>query len=133
MVFWEQFQTLLQQPLSAPAPLNSGAQTETPPIELLDPVSPSASPKKVAWAPAELAVADPSPATAPELGAELARIAGCLEQLTEEVQRLRSGMAEKFGFGDGLDGPGQTGAPGEPIHLDFEGFRRSRAKTETDA
>jgi MinD-like ATPase involved in chromosome partitioning or flagellar assembly len=133
MVFWEQFQTLLQQPLSASAPSHRGAQPITPPIELLDPVSPSASPKEVAWAPSEVAVPDPSPATAPELSAELARIAGCLEQLTEEVRRLRSGMADKFGFGDALDRPSQTGAPGEPIHLDFEGFRRSQGKTETDA
>ena len=132
MVFWEQFQTLLQQRQPAPAQLDRAAQPETLPIELLDPVSVPASPKAVAWVPPKAAVSDPPQATASELTAELARIAGCLEQLTEEVQRLRSGMAEKFGFSEGLDGPGQTGASGEPIHLDFEGFRRSREEAETD-
>jgi MinD-like ATPase involved in chromosome partitioning or flagellar assembly len=135
MVFWEQFQTLLQQPQPTPDRLAIGPQPEDLPIELLDPVPPSAaiSPEAVAWSPSNAAVSDPSPAKAPELTAELARIAGCLEQLTEEVRRLRRGMADKFGFGDGFDGSGQTGVPGEPIHLDFEGFRRSRGKTETDA
>jgi hypothetical protein len=130
MVFWEQFQTLLQQPIAEAAA----------PLELSDPVQPPAAPAPAAPAPATPAPATPAPATAPqtavapvqmvsaapapELAAHLDRIATSLEQLNKEVARLRSGLAGKFEFEDDEDGEGRREGAGEPIHLDFESFRR---------
>lgn len=123
MVFWEQFQTLLQQPIAEAAA----------PLELSDPVQPPAAPAPATPAPAtapQTAVAPVqmvSAAPAPELAAQLDRIATSLEQLSKEVARLRSGLAGKFEFEDDEDGEGRREGAGEPIHLDFESFRRARS------
>jgi hypothetical protein len=120
MVFWEQFQTLLQQL----------QKDETPPLELADRVSgtqtaSSSSADSFAGSPLNRTHGT---VTNPALTAELARVAAGLEQLTGEVRRLRRGLARKFEFeADGNDPhPGEEG--GDPIRLDFESFRRSRSK-----
>jgi hypothetical protein len=120
MVFWEQFQTLLQQ-----------FQKETDaPLELSDPVkavaSAPTSPDEPAGAPQ--AKQTPVPAATPSLSAELARIAGHLEQLTEEVRFLRRELARKFQSENGVDERQPRARIGEPIRLDFESFRRSHRK-----
>jgi MinD-like ATPase involved in chromosome partitioning or flagellar assembly len=113
MVFWEQFQTLLQQP----------AAPEADPIDLSEPLVP---PPPRAAASAEMAGAAP----APELTAILARIAASLERLSDEVGLLRRGLAGKFEFEDQA---GRREGMGAPIRLDFEGFRRARGDGDQEA
>jgi hypothetical protein len=139
MVFWEQFQTLLQHP-GAAKPIAAASAKRTAPASAKPTAAASAertapaSAKPTAAASAKPTAAAQATATAaaPELTAELARIAAGLEQLNEEVRRLRHGLAGQLGVAEDGEGEGQEGAVGEPIRLDFEAFRRSRDKAKTD-
>jgi MinD-like ATPase involved in chromosome partitioning or flagellar assembly len=122
MVFWEQFQTLLQQ-----------FQKETDaPLELSDPVYAVADLPASSDEPprAPQAKQAPVPAATPALTAELARIVAHLEALTDEVRRLRLELARKFESENGVDERRRRAGGGEPIRLDFEAFRRSHRRGE---
>lgn len=113
-IFWKQFQTHLSQP----AP-----QAEAP-LELSEPVPTPAAPRTAPRPPAAALQA----ASAPELAAQLDRIATSLELLSKEVVRLRSGLAGKFDFEDDGEGKGRKEGAGEPILLDFDTFRQAHGK-----
>lgn len=129
MVFWEQFQTLLRQPdvVDVSSQETAPDQETAAPLELTDPLP---SPRAPAVTTARPTAATPvqmiSAAPSPELAEQLARIATSLEQLTNEVMHLRSGLASKFEFEDDEDGEGPKEGAGEPIRLDFDAFRRAR-------
>lgn len=133
MVFWEQFQTLLRQPVAADVapPVAASVEEADAPLELSDPLPSPRAPAVTAVssttaAPIQMVSAAPSP----ELAEQLARIATSLERLTEEVMRLRSGLANKFEFEDDEDGENRKEGAGEPIRLDFDAFRRARSNAK---
>ena len=128
--FWERFQTFVQESSREPAssrgpdspgePAPSGEPGE--PIALSEPVAAPSPPQK----PRPSSAMQPAAAPNPELTAHLDRIAASLESLSKEVARLRSGLAGKFEFEDDGEGEGRKEGAGEPISLDFDGFRRGR-------
>jgi MinD-like ATPase involved in chromosome partitioning or flagellar assembly len=116
MVFWEQFQTLLQQ-----------LQNEAPfLLELTDPVAADGAASSAGGPKAPMASQRPGVVVTPALTDELARIAGHLEQLGDEVRRLRRGLARKLEFEDDAEEARRRGRAGKAIRLDFDAFRRSR-------
>ena len=123
--FWASLLAALRQPPAA----------DSAPIELSEPLADgSAAAETPALTEIPALAETPSgaaaaPAGAPELAAQLDRIAAGLETLGAEVARLRRGLVAKFEIvEEGEDGGRKQGA-GEAIPLDFESFRQSRGKT----
>ena len=111
--FWERFLAHLNQP----------SPEDAAPLELSEPVATPAGPVTATRPPATA----PQAASAPELAAQLDRIATSLELLSKEVVRLRSGLAGKFNLEVDEEGAGRREGAGEPIPLDFESFRQGRS------
>ncbi|MDJ0781677.1 MAG: hypothetical protein QNJ22_06875 [Desulfosarcinaceae bacterium] len=118
MVFWEQLQTLLQQPAARSLPSRKQRLEHQPPLSI---ESEDASHGQT----------PPAVAPIPELATQLNRIASSLASLTEEVGRLRSDLTAKFDLGDEGDPEGRRKGGGEPIKLDFEEYRRSHRAAQT--